>query len=126
MKFQEAIESAFRQYANFDGRARRSEYWYFALFLFLVSLVISTVCAPIGGPRLVYVLNTLFTVAIFLPSLALVFRRLHDTGRTGLWFLLAFVPLGALVLLAFCCMDSQPGENEYGPNPKETDVVSWQ
>lgn len=126
MTFQEAIESVFRQYVNFDGRARRSEYWYFVLFVFLASLVISTFATPIGGPRLAYVLNTLFTLAIFLPSLSLVFRRLHDTGRTGMWFLLAFIPLGALVLLAFFCMDSQPGENEYGPNPKETDVVYWQ
>ncbi len=126
MTFQEAIESVFRHYADFDGRARRSEYWYFVLFVFLASLAISTVGTPIGGPRLVYVLNSLFTLAIFLPALSLIFRRLHDTGRTGLWFLLAFIPLGALVLLAFLCMDSQPGENEYGPNPKETDVVYWQ
>ncbi len=126
MTFQEAIESVFRQYANFDGRARRSEYWYFVLFVFLASLVISTFATPIGGPRLAYVLNTLFTLAIFLPSLSLVFRRLHDTGRTGMWCLLAFIPLGALVLIAFFCMDSQPGQNEYGPNPKETDVVYWQ
>lgn len=126
MTFQEAIESVFRQYANFNGRARRSEYWYFVLFVFLTSSVISILGGMIGGPRLSTALSTLYTLAIFLPSLSLVFRRLHDTGRTGMWFLLAFIPLGALVLIVFFCGDSQPGENEYGPNPKDTDVVYWQ
>ena len=126
MSFQEAVESVFRQYANFDGRARRSEYWYFVLFLFLTSSVISVLGGMIGGQRLITALSTLYTLAILLPSLSLAFRRLHDTGRTGLWFLLAFIPMGALVLIIFFCMDSQPGENQYGPNPKETDVVFWQ
>ena len=126
MGFEEAVRSALNKYADFNGRASRSEYWYYVLFVFLVSLAISVVGSPIGGPRLVYVLNTLFTLAIFLPSLALTFRRLHDTGRTGLWFLLGFFPLTAIVLIVFLCLDSQSGMNEYGPNPKESDVVSWQ
>ena len=126
MGFEEAVRSALNKYADFNGRARRSEYWYFVLFTFLVSLAISVVGTPIGGPWLVRVLNGLFTLAIFIPSLALVFRRLHDTGRTGLWFLLGFFPLTAIVLIVFLCLDSQPGANEYGPNPKESDVVSWQ
>ena len=126
MGFEEAVRSALNKYADFNGRARRSEYWYFVLFTFLVSLAISVVGTPIGGPWLVRVLNGLFTLAIFIPSLALVFRRLHDTGHTGLWFLLGFFPLTAIVLIVFLCLDSQPGANEYGPNPKESDVVSWQ
>ncbi len=126
MSFQEAVKTAFDKYADFNGRASRSEYWYYVLFIFLVSMAISTIGTPIGGPRLVYVLNTLFTLALFIPSLAAIFRRLHDTGRTGLWFLLGFFPLTAIVLIVFLCLDSQPGENEYGPNPKETDVVYWQ
>lgn len=126
MGFQEAVQRAFAKYADFNGRARRSEYWYFVLFTFLVSMAISILATPLGGPRLVYVLNFLFMLAVFIPSLSLAFRRLHDSGRTGLWFLLTFVPLGAVVLFVFFCLDSQPGENEYGPNPKETDVVFWQ
>lgn len=126
MSFQEAVKTAFDKYADFNGRASRSEYWYYVLFIFLVSMAISTIGGPIGGPRLVYVLNTLLTLVLFLPSLAALFRRLHDTGRTGLWFLLGFFPLTAIVLIVFLCLDSQPGENEYGPNPKENDVVYWQ
>ncbi|MBQ9493250.1 MAG: DUF805 domain-containing protein [Oscillibacter sp.] len=126
MGFQEAVQRAFAKYADFNGRARRSEYWYFVLFTFLVSMAISILATPLGGPRLVYVLNFLFMLAVFIPSLSLAFRRLHDSGRTGLWFLLTFVPLGAVVLFVFFCLDSQPGENEYGPNPKETDIVFWQ
>ena len=126
MGFQEAVQSAFNKYADFNGRASRSEYWYYVLFIFLVSLAISFVATPIGGARLVYVLNSLFTLAVLIPSLALMFRRLHDTGRTGLWFLLGFFPLTAIVLVVFLCLDSQPGANEYGANPKETDTVYWQ
>lgn len=126
MSFQEAVKTAFNKYADFSGRASRSEYWYYVLFIFLVSLAISFVATPIGGSRLVYVLNSLFTLAVLVPSLALIFRRLHDTGRTGLWFLLGFFPLTAIVLVVFLCLDSQPGANEYGANPKETDTVYWQ
>ena len=124
--FQEAVKTAFNKYAHFNGRASRSEYWYYVLFIFLVSLAVSTIATPIGGPRLAYALNTLLTLVLFLPSLAVTFRRLHDTGRTGLWFLLGFFPLTAIVLIVFLCLDSQPGGNEYGSNPKEDNTVYWQ
>ena len=126
MSFQEAIESVFRQYANFDGRARRSEYWFFVLFVLLTSTVLSFLGGAIGGPGLSRILTGLYTLVIFVPSLSLIWRRLHDTGRSGLWFLLTFIPIGQIVLLVFFCLDSQPGENEYGPNPKETNVVFWE
>ena len=126
MTLEQAVESVFRQYANFGGRARRSEYWLFVLFVFLVSIVLSFLGGAIGGPGLTRILTGLFTLVIFLPSLALIWRRLHDTGRSGLWFLLTFIPIGQIVLLIFFCLDGQPGENEYGPNPKETNVVFWQ
>ena len=126
MSFQEAVESVFRQYANFDGRARRSEYWFFVLFVLLTSIVLSFLGGMIGGPGLARILTGLYTLVIFVPSLSLIWRRLHDSGHSGLWFLLTFIPIGQIVLLVFFCLDSQPGENEYGPNPKETDVVYWQ
>ena len=126
MSFQEAVESVFRQYANFDGRARRSEYWFFVLFVLLTSTVLSFLGGMIGGPSFSRILTGLYTLVIFVPSVALIWRRLHDTGRSGLWFLLTFIPIGQIVLLVFFCLDSQPGANEYGPNPKETNVVFWQ
>ena len=126
MSFQEAVESVFRQYANFDGRARRSEYWFFVLFVLLTSIVLSFLGGMIGGPGLSRILTGLYTLVIFVPSLSLIWRRLHDTGHSGLWFLLTFIPIGQIVLLVFFCLDSQPGENEYGPNPQETNVVFWE
>ena len=126
MSFQEAVESVFRQYANFDGRARRSEYWFFVLFVLLTSIVFSFLGGMIGGPGLARILTGLYTLVIFVPSLSLIWRRLHDSGHSGLWFLLTFIPIGQIVLLVFFCLDSQPGENQYGPNPKETNVVFWQ
>lgn len=126
MSFQEAVESVFRQYANFDGRARRSEYWFFVLFVLLTSIVLSFFGGMIGGPGLARILTGLYALVIFVPSLSLIWRRLHDSGHSGLWFLLTFIPIGQIVLLVFFCLDSQPGENQYGPNPKETNVVFWQ
>lgn len=126
MGFEEAVESVFRQYANFDGRARRSEYWFFFLFVLLASIVLSFLGGMLGVPRLARTLYGLFVLVIFVPSLSLIWRRLHDTGRSGLWFLLTFIPIGQIVLLILFCLDSQPGENEYGPNPKEYDFVSRQ
>jgi uncharacterized membrane protein YhaH (DUF805 family) len=105
MGFFAAIKSVLGQYAGFSGRARRSEYWYWVLFSILWCWI------PI--------VNLLLGLIFFIPSLAVCVRRLHDTGRTGWWILLGLIPIiGAIVLLVFYCTDSQPGENQYGPNPK--------
>ena len=112
-----------RKYAVFSGRARRKEYWYFALFNFLATMLLVGVEVALGmsdlesgyGP-----LTGLYSLAIIIPSIAVSVRRLHDTGRSGWWFLVALVPfIGAIVLLVFTLLDSDPGTNEYGPNPKE-------
>ena len=111
-----------RKYAVFNGRARRKEYWTF----FLINLVISIVLFAIGGLIGTFspqagggLLQGIFSLAILIPSLAVTARRLHDTGRTGWWILIALIPIiGAIVLLVFMVLDSQPGANQYGPNPK--------
>lgn len=106
MGFFGAIKSVLGNYANFSGRARRSEYWWWFLFTLLWCWI------PI--------LNILLALVFFIPALAVAIRRLHDTGRSGWWILLAFIPLiGAIVLLIFYCTDSQSGENKWGANPKE-------
>lgn len=106
MGFIGAIKSVLSQYVGFTGRARRSEYWWWTLFTLLWSWI------PI--------INILLALVFFLPALAVAIRRLHDTGRTGWWLLIGLIPIiGAIVLLIFYCTDSQPGENQYGPNPKE-------
>ncbi len=113
---------ALKQYAVFKGRARRKEYWFFALFNLIVSVVLTVVDYMTGSldPELgVGLLSGIYSLAILIPSLAVTVRRLHDTDRTGWWVLIAFIPfIGAIVLLVFMLLDSKPGDNQYGPNPK--------
>lgn len=94
------------------------------LFYILISVVLSMVDRVLGLYNEAYgmgALGGLFCLAVLIPSIAVGVRRLHDTGRTGWWLLIGFIPLiGAIVLIVFFVLDSQPGTNAYGPNPKET------
>jgi len=111
-----------KKYAVFAGRARRKEYWMFVLFNVIISIVLGFIDGMMGtgGHSGIGLLGGIYTLAVLLPAIAVAARRLHDTGRTGWWLLIAFVPIiGALVLLVFMVLDSQPGTNDYGPNPKE-------
>ncbi len=90
----------------------------FVLFNFIATIITSTIDSIVFGQN-AYVLTSLYNLAIFLPSIAIGIRRLHDIGKTGWWLLISFIPcIGTIVLLVFACTDSQPGENLYGPNPK--------
>ncbi len=105
-----------KNYAEFGGRARRTEYWMFtlvnAVIVFLLSMLESI--AGIMG-----IVTFLYSLAVLIPSLAVVVRRLHDSGRTGWWILVSLIPIvGGIVILVFMCLDSEQGDNEYGPNPK--------
>ena len=106
-----------KKYAVFGGRARRKEYWMFVLFNVLITLALGIVEGIVlPGSS---VLPGLYSLAVLVPGLAVSVRRLHDTGRTGWWVLISLVPIiGAIVLLVFMVLDSQPGENAFGPNPK--------
>ena len=106
-----------RKYAVFSGRARRKEYWMFFLFNILIAFIVGFVTGLLGavlgkGPALLGTVNTIYSLAVLIPGIAVGVRRLHDSGRSGWWLLF---PVVNLVLL---CFDSEPGENEYGPNPK--------
>lgn len=104
-----------KKYAVFTGRARRKEYWMFALFNLIITLILAVIDGLTGSSPLA----GLYMLAIVLPALAVGVRRLHDTGRSGWWLLVAFVPIiGSIVLLFLMVQDSHPGENQYGPNPK--------
>lgn len=117
-------------YANFTGRARRSEYWYFALLNLIVAvpmIILFVAFAESGGSS--DVISTIFmfllvgmALLLFIPGLAVSVRRLHDTGKSGWWYLIGVIPIisyvGSIVLLVFYCMDSEPGSNKWGPNPK--------
>ena len=110
---------ALKKYAVFSGRSRRMEYWMFALFNFIISIILTCIDVFVGTA----VLGMLYGLAVLIPSLAVTARRLHDTDRTGWWILIAFVPvIGAIVLLIFMVLEGTPGSNRFGDNPIETEA----
>ncbi|MEQ6125330.1 DUF805 domain-containing protein [Pseudotenacibaculum sp. MALMAid0570] len=116
-------KKAFLQnYANFEGRARRSEYWYFILFNFIISFtawIASFILFFIGGFLLWFFIGA-FSLAIIIPKLAVQVRRLHDTGKSGWWIFICLIPvIGAIALLVFNLTEGDRGANEYGPDPKQ-------
>lgn len=114
-----------KKYAVFSGRAERREYWFFTLFnLIFFTLLYAFDLARLGETSADYIpLSMIYALAVFLPNLAVTVRRLHDTGRSGWWTLIACVPvIGWIVLLAFLISDSQPGTNRYGPSNRDMSV----
>ena len=116
------IDCLTKKYACFSGRARRQEYWLFFLFNLIASIIINVIGGVLAGATGVDAfafLVAIYSLAVLIPGFAVFCRRMHDTGRSGWWWLIGFVPfVGGIILLVFCCLDSQPGENQYGPNPK--------
>ncbi len=103
-------------YADFKGRARRKEYWMFVLFNLIISILIGLIAGWLGMKWLTWI----YSLALFIPSLAVCVRRLHDTGRSGWWFFIVLVPIiGGIWLLVLECLDSQPEANAWGENPKK-------
>jgi uncharacterized membrane protein YhaH (DUF805 family) len=115
---------ALKKYAVFGGRSRRAEYWYFVLFNLIVYIVLSLIDTLLGTYNIVSgvgLLSGIYALGVFIPTLAVLVRRLHDIDRTGWWILINLIPLiGTIVLLVFALMDGTPGSNRFGPNPKET------
>lgn len=115
--------SAIKQYAIFKGRARRKEFWYFYLISLVISLALAfldhqmgTFNSELGGG----LLGGVYGIFIFLPSLSLTVRRIHDTSHSGYWAFILLIPIiGLLAILFFALTDSKPGSNEYGISPKE-------
>jgi uncharacterized membrane protein YhaH (DUF805 family) len=121
MTFSQAITVGFQNYVNFYGRASRSEFWYWVLFAFLVSIaafvvdyaLFSLPVAILGGP-----ISFLVSLGLLLPNLSVAVRRLHDVDRTGWWVLLALIPVvGLIVLIIWWCQQGTVGPNRFGPEP---------
>lgn len=103
-----------RDWQNFSGRATRTEYWMFTLFNVVIIALISMIGVFIDTD----IIDIVYSIAVFIPALAVTVRRLHDTGRSGWWLLLFLIPvIGFIILLVFYCQDSKP-DNRYGRNPK--------
>lgn len=120
MGFIDAVRTCLGKYATFRGRARRSEFWWFALFVTLVQFGVSVIdLAAFGaGPDGLGAFGFLLNLAMLLPNLAVSVRRLHDIGRSGWWYLIIFVPLvGILALLWWWTRPSEPDANRFGPPP---------
>lgn len=121
----EYFKKCFRQYATFNGRARRAEYWYFILYGWLVSLaatVVDMLTFGVGEDGM-GLLGAIYSLVVFIPSLAVGVRRMHDTGRSGWVLLLGLIPvIGWVLVIVFSCQDSQPGSNKWGANPKELEA----
>ncbi len=118
MSFVEAIGSCFRNYANFSGRAVRSEYWYWFLFVFIVLIVVGAIDealypGPLAMGSFSYV-TIAVVLALILPSLAVSVRRLHDIDRTGWWVLIGATFIGTLVLIYWACLPGTLGSNRFG------------
>ncbi len=110
-----AVRSVLSQYANFTGRARRSEFWWFYLANFLASIVASIIDQIIGVP----LFQVVVALGLLIPGLAVGARRLHDIGKSGWWQLIALVPLvGIILLIVWWATDSDPAPNQHGPSPK--------
>lgn len=111
---------ALQKYAQFSGRARRREYWGFAVMHALVYVALLVIDWMLGmSEGDMGLLSGLYLLGTALPGLAVTIRRLHDTGRSGWWFLISFVPLiGFIAMLIFLLQDSDQGANVYGPSPK--------
>jgi uncharacterized membrane protein YhaH (DUF805 family) len=105
-----------KNYVGFSGRARRTEYWMFTLVNAIIFLVLYLLALAAHALIVLYIL---YGIAVLLPSLAVGFRRLHDTGRSAWWILIGLVPfVGGIVLLVLTCLPGTPGPNQYGPDPK--------
>jgi uncharacterized membrane protein YhaH (DUF805 family) len=117
MGFGEAISTCFSKYATFAGRAARPEYWYWVLFTVIASLIFGAIefrVSSEGGQAL----DAIFSIATFIPSIAVSARRLHDTDRSGWWQLLLFIPvIGWILLLIWLCQRGTPDINRFGSPP---------
>jgi uncharacterized membrane protein YhaH (DUF805 family) len=115
----EAYIAVVKNFKDFNGRARRREFWMFCLYNLIISIVISILTElPLIG-FLFTIISGVLGIAIFVVSLALGVRRLHDTNRSGFLYLLALIPLvGIIILIVFWAQPGTPGSNEYGPDPK--------
>jgi uncharacterized membrane protein YhaH (DUF805 family) len=110
-----------KKYVAFDGRARRKEFWMFTLFSVIISLILAIIDKVVGldfnGGRS-GVLQSIYGLAVLLPTLSVSWRRLHDTNRSGWWMLLYLTCIGIIVLIVFWALEGNAGDNKYGPDPK--------
>lgn len=122
MNFQTAIKTCFQKYVTFSGRARRREYWFWALFNLIVAIaagfIDSAMFASVTNPNSSGPVGTIVTLAILLPSLSVSVRRLHDLDKSGWWVLIGLIPIiGMIIMIIWACMKGTTGDNRFGADP---------
>ncbi len=113
MDFMQAVNSGFKNYVGFDGRASRSEYWFWTLFATVATILASAMDTFVGFGFF----SAVVSIGLFLPGLAVAFRRFHDLDRSAWWLLLTFTGIGALIILVWFCFRGTIGPNRFGPDP---------
>lgn len=121
MGFVDATKSFFARYTDFSGRSSRSEYWW-AFLAIMIGYFIIGLLSGLLGETVGSIVIGIAVLAILLPSIAIAIRRLHDTDRSGWWYLLSLIPLVSLVLLFFYCQKGTDGPNRFGPDPLGSDT----
>ena len=125
MGFGGAIKTCFYKYADFKGRARRPEYWWWTLFNVLLSIPLTVLDLVIEGANGRGTVSNLVSLGLLLPGLAVGARRLHDTDRSGWWQLLWFIPLiGWIIIIVFLCQRGTQGPNRFGPDDDDLAVAA--
>jgi len=115
--FVDAIKLFFQNFTNFNGRSRRSEYWWVCLFNMIVGFIIGMILPDFSW---------IWSVIILVPTLSLCVRRLHDIGKSGWWYLVVMIPLvGGIIMIVWFCQDSHPGQNQWGYSPKYPTQNQW-
>lgn len=118
MDFPTAVKTCFANYITFSGRAPRSEYWYFVLFLLIGGAITGVLDAVLFPGNVVSPLNSIFSLVTIIPSLAVTSRRLHDVDKSGWWQLLWIVPIvGWIIMIIWLVSRGTPGPNRFGPDP---------
>ena len=120
MNFGQAIKSGFSNYVTFSGRAARSEFWYWTLFVVLVTMaagILDRGLFDFDESTTTGVFGPLVSLIFFLPGLAVSVRRLHDLDRTGWWLLLVLTIIGVILLIIWDCIKGTTGPNRFGPDP---------
>ena len=125
--FTGSVKICLNKYAEFTGRAPRSELWWWLLFTLMLDIGVTIIAylldAPGGGHFFLHTLRGLLALALLLPGLGVAVRRMHDINKSGWWLLLALVPVfGAIVVLIFYCLPGTPGANRFGPDPLAADA----
>lgn len=120
---------ALRRWSEIAGRSRRMEYWTFSLMNPVIGFVVILIGSLSNNEtvlKAVIIALLFFYLLLIIPSFTITIRRLHDIGKSGLWFLIVFIPIiGPIILFIFTIMGSQSGTNQYGPNPKEANQEAW-